>query len=325
MKAFRLLAFILSLSALSFAGVSVSSPWNGLSSGSPVHFVASAGGNGAITSMAVYVDNNMAYVTYSGSMNSYVQMGSGSHYVVVQAWDQYGGVYKANPMTVTVSGSGSGAPSNAYTYGNVNQMSGWQWCDTCAGAGGNGPTAKMSMTQWEASPAMDGKSAEFWMQGSQPYSSAIWWRQLGANANASNFVYDLYFYVKNPGAVQALEFDVNQSLSGHKFIFGTQCDVMGHHDWDVWDSANSRWVQTGIYCAAPAGYSWNHVQLEFQRTGGMAKFISVTVNGNKSYINKSFWPKAVNASELNVAFQMDGNGNNTPYSTWLDKVNLSVW
>ena len=35
--------------------------------------------------------------------------------------------------------------------------------------------------------------------------------------------------------------------------------------------------------------------------------------------------ESVNASELNVAFQMDGNGNNTPYSAWLDKVNFSVW
>ena len=274
--------------------------------------------------MAVYVDNNMAYSVGGGSVNTYLGMGGGAHYVVVQAWDKYGNVMKASPMTVTVNG-GSSAPSNAPTYWNVNQMTGWQWCATCAGAGGNGPSAQMSMTQFEGTPSMDGKSAEFWMQGSKPYSSAIWWRQLGANPNVNNFVYDLYFYVKNTSAVQALEFDVNQSLNGQKFIFGTQCDALGHHDWDVWNTAAHTWVPTGIYCAPPAAYSWNHVTLEFQRVNGQAKFVSVTMNGKKSYINWAYWPEPINASELNVAFQMDGNSSNTPYSAWLDKVNLTVW
>lgn len=275
--------------------------------------------------MMIYVDNKPAYTVYSASLNTYVNMGAGSHYVVVQAWDTWGGVYKAAPMTVNVSGSTTTMPSNATTYWNVNQMTGWASCDTCAGAGGSGPTANISMWQYIGTPSLDGKSAQYNMAGSTPYSSAIWWKQLGANANASHFVYDVYFYLKNPAAAQALEFDVNQSLNGKKFIFGTQCDILGHHDWDVWDTANSRWVQTGIACKAPPAYTWNHLVLEFQRVNGQVKFISVTMNGTKSYINKAFWPISVNASELNVAFQMDGNAYNTSYSTWVDKLNLSVW
>ena len=324
MKAVRLLASLLSFSVLSFGGVSVSAPSNGSSSGSPVRFVASASSSHPIAAMSVYVDNKVAYKVNAGSMDTMVSIGSGSHYVVVQAWDTSGVVLKAAPMTVTVSG-GTGAPPNSTTYSNVNEMTGWQWCDTCAGAGGGGPTAKISMEQNIGNPALDGKSAQFDMAGSKPYSSAIWWKQLGANANASNFVYDLYFYVKNSSAVQALEFDANQSLNGKKYIFGTQCDALGHHDWDVWDTANARWVQTGIACSAPAAYSWNHLTLEFQRVNGQAKFVSVTLNGSKSYINKVFWPESINAQELNVAFQMDGNSSNTPYSTWLDKVNFTVW
>ena len=276
--------------------------------------------------MMIYVDNKAAYTVYADHLDTNVAMGSGAHYVVVQAWDTTGAVFKAAPMTITVSsGGGGGIPSNAKTYANVNQMTGWQWCDKCAGSGGDGPKSIMSMTQFLSSPSMDSKSVQFYMAGSSAYSSAIWWRQLGPNPNASNFVYDLYFYVKNPSAVQALEFDANQSLDGKKYIFGTQCDVLGHHDWDVWDTANHTWVRTGIACKAPAAYSWNHLTLEFQRVGGQAKFLSVTLNGNKSYINKSFWPEGVNAQELNVAFQMDGNGHNTAYSTWLDKVNFTVW
>jgi len=322
-KFIRLFAFLFTLSTLSYAGVSVSSPGSGSTSGSPVHFVASASSTHPIAAMSVYLDNNLSYTVNGGSMNTYVSVGAGSHYAVVQAWDTTGAVLKASPMTMTVTGTG--APSGATTYTNINQMTGWQSCDTCAGAGGSGPTANISMWQYIGNPALDGKSAQFNMAGSKPYSSAIWWKQLGANASASNFEYDLYFYVKNSNAVQALEFDVNQSLNGKKYIFGTQCDANGHHDWDVWDTANSVWVQTGIGCSAPVAYTWNHLTLEFQRVNGQTKFVSVTLNGTKSYINRTFWPMSVNASELNVAFQMDGNSANTAYSTWLDKVNLSVW
>jgi hypothetical protein len=29
--------------------------------------------------------------------------------------------------------------------------------------------------------------------------------------------------------------------------------------------------------------------------------------------------------QINAAFQMDGNANQTPYNVWLDKVNLTVY
>jgi hypothetical protein len=324
MKAVRFIAFLLSLSALSYAGVTVSSPSNGASAGSPVHFVATASSTHPISAIMVYVDNKSAYTAEGANLDSYVTMATGSHYVVVQAWDSTGKVLFAPAMTVTISG-GVGIPPNATTYANVNQMNNWSWCDKCAGPGGDGPTAKMSMTQFVANPAMDAKSAQFYMAGAKPYSSALWWRQLGANPNASNFVYDLYFYVKDPGAVQALEFDLNQSIGGKKYIFGTQCDVLGHHDWDVWDTKNAVWVKTGIACAAPTAYSWNHLTWEFQRVNGQTKFVSVSLNGNKSYINRTFWPRSVSVNELNVAFQMDGTVSNVAYSTWLDKVNMYAW
>jgi hypothetical protein len=39
----------------------------------------------------------------------------------------------------------------------------------------------------------------------------------------------------------------------------------------------------------------------------------------------TFNPQASSVAELNVAFQMDGNYAQTPYSVWLDKVTLSYW
>jgi hypothetical protein len=170
------------------------------------------------------------------------------------------------------------------TYTMVQSMSGWQTCDTCAGSG----STPHSMTQHISNPSMTGNATQYWLGGSSPYHNAIWWKQLGANPNVSNFTYDLYFYLKTPGAAQALEFDVNQSVNNHKFIFGTECNIRGGNQWDVWDTAGGRWVHTGIGCSQPPAYQWNHLVLEFQRVGTQTKFISVTLNGHRSYINRTF-------------------------------------
>jgi hypothetical protein len=171
---------------------------------------------------------------------------------------------------------------------------------------------------------MDGKAAHFWIGGKTPFGDALWWEELGANAGASHFIYDLYFYYTNPGAVQALEFDGNQSVDGKKYIFGHQCNVAAGQ-WDVWNTAGSAWVHTGISCSAPPAYTWNHLVLEFERANGEAHFIAVTLNGNKSYINRYYNPISAGGGELNVAFQMDENRNATNYDVWLDKVTLIAW
>ena len=172
---------------------------------------------------------------------------------------------------------------------------------------------------------MDGKSMKFSLGGSTPYSNALWWKQLGANNNAHHFIYDVYFYLKNPSASQALEFDVNQSTGSKKFIFGTQCSMV-RGTFDIY-SAYSSWIHTSISCkAARTGYKWNHLTWEFLRTSdNKVKFISVTLNGSKHYINKVYSAKASGAKEINVAFQMDGNKYQVDYQAWLDKVKLTYW
>ena len=206
----------------------------------------------------------------------------------------------------------------------IEKMSGWQSCSVCAGAGGSGPTVSHSMTQGITSPTLGAKSAQYSISGSASYGNALWWKQLGADSSAHNFVYSTYFYLKTPSASQSLEFDVNQSVSGKKYVFGTQCN-MAAGTYDVW-SASTHWVHTGIACSRPSAYKWHHITLEFQRTsGGHVSFISVTIDGSKHYINKLYSPESSSASELNVAFQMDMNKNATDYKAWLENVTLKYW
>jgi len=321
------LALLISISCLSSLGqITVSSP-STTSVASPTKFAATAkpSSGASITEFKIYVDNNQKYSTQSGSISTSLSLSAGAHYVVFQAWDSKGTMYKKS-LNISVSTTSSSDSGSSSAYTNIDQMSGWESCDVCAGADGNGPTTPYSMSQNISSPSMDGKSAKFWIGGSTPYSQALWWKHLTAVPNAHHFVYDLYFYLTNSSAPQALEFDANQSANGHHFIYGTQCDIRKTKQFDVWDDINKKFVPTGVACAAPSAYKWHHLIWEFERTtDNRVKFVSVTLDGVKHYINMSFATRSTSASSLSAAFQMDGNYQQADYSTWLDKVTLKYW
>ncbi|HWR14406.1 MAG TPA: Ig-like domain-containing protein [Terriglobales bacterium] len=287
-----------------------------------------------IAAMAIYDNSNLVTKVGGSYLDTTVNLSSGSHYLMIQAWDNKGNIF-FNPVKVYNGGSTSSSgstgsssqvaiPSYATKKLDIDQMTGWDHCDSCAGINGSGPSTPYSMTQFISSPSIDGKSATFWLGGTTPYSNALWWKQLGAIDTAKNFVYDLKFYIPNPSAAQALEFDMNQSVGGYKYIFGTECGIFSGNGWRIWDTANVRWVSTGKACNVKAG-AWNHLTWEFQRVGTQTRFIAVTLNGNRQVIDKYFWARPVSARELNVAFQMDGNYQQTDYQVWLDQVNLYVW
>jgi len=276
-NALRIVIATMTLATAAFAGVTVSSPATGSTSGSPVHFVASATSANPVTAMRIYVDNVSVYLVSASKLDTLVTISSGSHFVVVQAWDSTGAVFKT-PLTLSVSGSSPtptptptpvaalpAPPSTAVVKSNIDQMTGWASCTVCAGANAAGPVATYSMVENQASPSLDGASAKFSISGTTPYSDALWWKQLGAADTATHLKYDVAFYITNPGVAQALEFDNNQSNGVHKFIYGTQCNIKGNH-WDVWGNAAGNWISTGIACSAPTAFVWHHLTWEFQRT-----------------------------------------------------------
>ncbi|MBZ5504895.1 MAG: hypothetical protein LAO78_05340 [Acidobacteriia bacterium] len=335
-NAIRLLITTLTLATAAFAGVTVSSPATGSTSGSPVHFVASATSTHPITAMRVYVDNVSVYLVSASKLDTSMAISAGGHSVVVQAWDSTGAVFKA-PFSLTVSGSTpspsptptptSGLPappSTAVVKANIDQMTGWASCTVCAGANANGPVATYSMVANQASPSLDGNSAKFSISGTTPYSDALWWKQLGAADSATHLKYDVDFYITNPGVAQALEFDNNQSNAVHKFIYGTQCNIKAGH-WDVWGNAAGNWISTGIACSAPTAFKWHHLTWEFQRTSTNVVFVGFTYDGVTHYVNRSYPARSSSVHEMNVAFQMDGDSAMHAYSTWLDKVTLTYW
>ena len=305
------------------AAVNTSSPANNATVANPVQVKSSATGSAPITAMALYVDNNLITKVSGATLTTSFTTSNGGHSVVIQAWDSNGAVQKQS-LGINVSGgtTGGGGGSLPNAINNIDQKSGWQNCGSCAGPGGQGATVPYSMTQGRSNPSMDGNGTEFWIGGKTPYAAALWWNQLGAQPGASHFIYDMYFYVVNPSAPQALEFDINQSVNGRKYIFGTECNPRGTGQWDVWDAVSSRWIGTGVACAAPSPYTWHHVTIEADRQGTQTHFIAITLDGNKHYINRYYNTQGSGVQELNVAVQLDLNYASTNYSMWTDKISL---
>jgi len=211
------------------------------------------------------------------------------------------------------------------TVSSLDSKSGWKSCSECAGTGGTGTFATHWFKQGVTSPSVDGHSMQFFLGGTDNYSNAYWWKTIAYGTAATNFVYDFYYYIKDSKAPQALEFEVNQGKNSKKYIFGTQCGFASGV-WRVYDAYNHRWVATSIACNTTAAYKWHHIILEFHRTStGKSQFVTVTINGQKYYMNREFSPRASSSTALHVAYQMDGNKYQTDYSTWLDKVNLKSW
>jgi hypothetical protein len=302
------------------AGVTVSSPTNGASVATPVRVVASASSTKPITTMRIYVDHVSVYVVKANRIDTQVTLSPGQHNMVVQAWDSGGAVMK---QSVDVNAT---QPINKKVYANIDEMLDWKSCDACAGAGGQGPTSVHWQAQFQTTPSLDGASSQFFLGGTTPYANAIWWKQLGPNDNVRFFTYEMDFYFTDLAAVQALEFDVNQSLGGKRYIFGTECNIKGNKQWRVWDY-NLHWISTGISCAAQmTPNKWHHLAWEFERTTtGKTHYIAVTLDGVRTVVDRYLTPRPISVRELNVAFQMDGNGTMADYHVWVDKIKLTAW
>jgi hypothetical protein len=316
-------------SASAFAGVSVTSPASGATVSSPAHFVASASSSTSapIASMMIYVDNKALYTVYSNHLDTSLSLSTGAHTAMIKSWNSSGTLYTSS-VSFNVGGSPAPPPPpTGNVFSNIDQMTGWGSCSACAGKGGNGPVATMSMAQNQSSPSMDGNSMKFSIGGNLPYADALWYKHLGNPGNARHFVFDLYFYITNPAVAMALEFDVNVAYNGRYYVFGNQCNPLSTHTWDVYDKNGDHWVSTGVACPTFAANQWNHVTIELERTtSNQLHFVSFTYNGAKHYTNKYFNSVATSYSNgVGIDYQMDSNSKPTPYSTWVDKMSLTYY
>jgi len=293
--------------------------------------VASATPKNPIFFMRVYVDQLALYFTYTNSINTQLFVAPGQHTVEVMAEDTSGYI-SATIVNVTVTTQAQ------TTISGIQNMSGWQTCaaDFPAGSGragqlcasGNPNPPTFSMTQGQSSPAMDGQSAEFSVSGPNAYSNQLSFNAIAGGNNVSHFIYDLYFYIDNPTAPQALEFDVNQGFGGYRWVWGSECNFRGETPpmWDIWDDASSLWRETSIPCNPFPANTWVHLIWTIERVGNQVHYISLQV-GNQVYNVDTYYNNQLDwtLEEIDVAFQMDMAQPPLPYNVWLDEVNLTAY
>ncbi len=236
-------------------------------------------------------------------------------------------------MSLAVSGGGSppnpgpgGGPGKTVV-SNIEKMSGWQSCTTCAGPGGNGAPADSSITQNVASPSLDGASTQFFLGGTHPFSNVLNYKPLDGRAGATNLVLDFDVYIQDASVAQGLEMDIFYSRDGQKNYFLTECDSRGSNKgtWQVSDAVIDKWQHTGLPCKMNS-FAWNHVTLEFLRQpDGNTRFVSVSMNGDKHYVNQTYSARLVSSFEMNAAIQLDGDENQDPWSVWVDRMSITYW
>jgi major membrane immunogen (membrane-anchored lipoprotein) len=321
------------------SGVHITSPSNGSTVGSPVNFVATATTDCSkgVASMGIYTaPYQLAYVKGGASLNTSLSLSAGTYHATVQEWDNCGGA-SSTPVTITVSSSGK-------IFWNVHGSGGWKsyaqqppnygdctWCTP------SGPQTTWAMYQGVKNPTMTGNSTQYNIGGTEAYTDVLWNNHLIGDLSSQglpdsnhtlvptlhNFTYDVYFWGNNLGASQALEFDVNQFFGGMGFTWGTECRLAGGYEWDVWNDAG-KWLPTGIPCN-PNNNSWNHLVLQVQRTSdNKLTYQSITLNGQTHVLNWTYRPfSAPGWYGVTINYQMDGNYKQTPYTVFVDKLNIT--
>jgi hypothetical protein len=327
----------LTITVNSQTGVSVTSPTNNATVGTPVNFVATAGTttcSKGIASMGVYVDGQLIHVVNGASLNASLPVSAGKHNTVVEAWDNCGGA-TYTPIAITVKAGN--------VLSNLQASSGWKsWgeyppvYDICSAPC---PGITWSMKQGIQSPSLSGHAAQFNTGGTAPYADVLWSIPLIGQGSTQGlpdsnhtllptlhkFTYDAYFYPTNLGVTQVLEFDISMYFNGLGLIWGNQCRVVGGNEWDIWDNVNSRWIPTGVACN-PVNNSWNHLTIQGQReSDNTLLFQSITLNGVTSTINQRYAPGTAPSGwwGLTVNYQMDGDKKQSPNTTYLDNFSLT--
>jgi hypothetical protein len=333
------------------AGVTITSPTNNGTPGSPVNFIASASStcSKGVASMGIYTaPYQLAYVGNGASLNTNLSLSAGTYNATVTEWDNCGGA-SSTPVTFTVSSGGSGgggSGSGGSSFTNLQHSGGWdeygQIAPTyvdCSPSPCDGIT--FSMEQNIKSPSMSGEATEYNLGSDKDiaYGDGLWNNHLIGSQSSQgmpdsghdevntyhNFTYDVYFYGSNLGLSQALEFDVNQFFDSMGFIFGHECRVAAGNEWDVWDNVSAKWVPTGIACN-PIDNEWNHLTIKVERTtSNQMTYQSIELNGVTSTLNWTYGHGSAPSSwwGITINYQMDGNNKQSPYSVYLDELTFT--
>ena len=331
----------MALAAPAFASVTVSSPSNGDTVGSPFTLSANSGSCSSqpVSAMGYSLDNNTSTtVVHDTMINAKMSSGTGSHTVHVKAWGNKGAVCVTDVgihvTTSSSSTSGPSIPSNAVRVSSIQTLSNWKAVND-TGTGGGYATGSMGIV---GSPSINGGTRAFYTKFSNS-GGARYYATFGDDTSPTNFVYDTWIYIpntSNSNTIANIEMDMNQVMpNGQTVIFGVQCDGYS----STWDYTANRgtpqrpsdtWIHSGAHCN-PRQWSrnvWHHVQIHYSRdSAGKVYYDAVWLDGSRLNIGASA-PAAFAlgwSPTLLTNFQIDGLGTGGSNTVYLSNMAIYRW
>ncbi len=209
--------------------------------------------------------------------------------------------------------------SFAYTYGNIEEMSGWY---NYPDYGNPVCSAKPALT---SNPSVDGISGKFYLGPTGSFNNCLWPIKLGQSSSVYNFQLDVHYHLSNPSVSQGVEFSSNHHVGPWWYKFSVQCSY-NKGIFSVWDTAGGHWSPTNIPCLPQIPGSWDHLTVNTAISNGKAVFTSLTFNGVNYPINKSFYPlQTASSYSYGVHVQMDGNRAGNAYYMYVDELTYKAW
>jgi hypothetical protein len=324
--------------------VVVSTPANNSTVGSPVTVQASATSTNAITGWHIYLDNVDVFSQNNiSAINTSVNMGTGTHTMIVRAWDSTG-AFGDQTLTLTV-GSTPPPPGNSYT--QIDDINPWLQClSGCGDTGGTGPQPVTSQNVVSTpNNSSDGFSHQFSIGGTAAYANSYWYVHRNATTTPAmpsalvtqqSYSFDLWIPAGQENNPQAIEWETQQQIQGTVYNTGWQALYAGIGDptkmlmrtfqWN--NSSNgpaAGWYSTGIMVPRFTPDVWHHVQVDEHVSGSTIFFDDVFIDGTK-YVPTNSGGASHQAivtgfnDEFNNAFQLDLNFRPDPYTVYIDNM-----
>lgn len=291
---------------------------------SPLQVAASI--NAPVHVLQLYVDGVKSAEVFTTALSASVTLPVGTHRLAVQAMDSNNVVTKAvKYVTITTPPP---PPTSGTSFTNLQESSSWQTCGSCGNQKGTTAEATYSMTRGITSPAIDNTatSAEFQIGGTYRYTDAYWYLEHPAPSSAfKSLTYDFWIYVPESSAKapQAVEFECQQTVNGYTYNYAWQADY-GSHTWRTFDYTNRVWVPTIIPFTGFTPGTWHHIVAQSHASGTNTVHDSLTVDGVLTTVSITRPALQTGAgNQFTNAFQLDLNGVPTPYSVFVDKMNVT--
>lgn len=229
------------------------------------------------------------------------------------------------------------------TTNNIDDSNAWlQPGTSTANFFGNANLSWEAQNVTTAGLQLDGASQEFHVGSNGPaFGTGLWWATLTPESNASTFSLDFRINTdQNVASVaQAIEFGVEQALSGVNYRMDVQCDFVGG-SWRFFNPSTSTWTASNRNCVAFTP-GWNHFTFNFQRTtcpagmtspsGQCVQWTNMIINGTTYTITdvngSSLFSPGISTSESNNLLdiiELDLNSANNPYEVYTDEVSLTT-